>query len=177
MKKTNKKFIVILTAIALLVTGGVIISNWDAEMSPTETVQIVEPVIGRIDVSAACIEKSCFTVSETNGKELKEADWMKDMGLRGYTSQIDGSSTQFNIKSSSDCEIQISLRGKWEKDPEGNLLEHWVDFVSLTINDVEILSQKQTVWTNKPFRYVINAKAGETYNVVAKWQKHEESAE
>ena len=177
MKKTNKKFIAVLAVVALLMIGGTIVSNLNTEEKAisTSVVKIIEPTVARIDIQTTpYTEKAQFIVYRENGEDvLQESTSMPKWDARGYTLQKEGYADTFSIEANTDSNIKLILRGQWEEDSEKNIIEHWVDYTSLQVNGEEILPETMAVWHNKPFIYVLNAKAGETYQIHTKWQKHE----
>ena len=169
-----KKLTLILFAVALLAVGFYVANSLEAEQSVTEevVVQNAEPTIGRIDLlTRPFTEEAQFIIYGDDNAPLKEAAWLQKVDARGYSLQKDGDSNTFFVEAVADTDINIALRGKWERDAEQKMVPHWVEFTSLKINDEEILPDGAVVWHNKPFHYTIKAKAGETYTVSAKWQK------
>ncbi|MBP5344183.1 MAG: hypothetical protein J6Y85_03835 [Alphaproteobacteria bacterium] len=185
MKKIYLLTIVIV--LTVLTMGGWIILNPSMvqQLIPLEIIPnsdsekaIAEPATARIDVMASPYStEQQFVVYANDTKPLEEASWMTKYNFRGYTIQKDGNDNMFIIKPNNDVNIDLVLRGKWEQDVDKNMVERWVDFTSITVNGVEILPQTISVWYNKPFKYILHAKAGEIYDIVAKWQKHKEFAE
>lgn len=175
MKKTNKKYIIILALVTVVAIGGIMISRNIPEQQ--EIVQVENSTEARIDLLTPYAKETQFIVYGKDSEMLQEASWMPKFNIRGYVLQQNETDYNFVIGSNNDVKIKLVLRGPDKRDDNNNVIENWVDFTSVTINGEEILPGTTAVWHNKPFTYVINAKAGETYTVSAKWQKHKESAE
>ena len=179
MSKKNNKSIITLVVVALVVVGGIFVSNLctDKPIVPvSKQEKVLEPVAGRIDVFAApYTEEARFVVYEADQeKPLNEAAWMPKNGYRGYALQKNGNSRELVIKVIENADIKLVLRGPDKRDENGKFIEQWVDFTSLTINGEEVLPGKTPVWHNKPFTHMIKARAGDIYIVSAKWQQPED---
>lgn len=174
-KKNNSKILTFIIVIVSLVIGWIYLNHPNKENSTMEQVSDNQlQAIARVDVSSSPFtEDSVFFISK-DGEEISEADWMKKFNQRGYVLQKEGNNTTFTINAQKDSDIKLVLRGPDKRDSNNNLIENWVDFTLLKINGEEILTEMTAVWHNKPFTYVIKAKTGETYNVEAKWQKHQD---
>ena len=177
MKKENSKtkYIVIAALIAILAVGWFVVPC--GEKAPQRVVQqkaavpVVAPAVARIDLSAPYTEEAQFVVYAEDGQPLDEAEGMPKYNARGYRVQKNGNDTTFKIITNEDVVIKLSLRGKWEKDKAGNRIPRWVRYTSVKINGEEILDEPKSVWHDKPFVYQLLAEKGDTYEVVAKWQK------
>ena len=172
----NKKYIIV-PLVALLAIGGSFVYNRDNNLATITSDEQIEPTLARIDLSTPYTDESQFIVYSEDGQELPEATWLSKFNYRGYVVQKNGINCIFSMKSNNDIKVKLALRGPDKRDENNKVIENWVDFTSVTVNGEEILDENVAVWHNKPFYYTINAKAGETYNVVAKLQKHKEITE
>lgn len=183
MKKTNKKFVVILVAATLLVAGGLgFVLDLTDHTSSIQTNEFNDvSTIARVDLTTTLSNKNQpqFKVYLNGSKEpMREAGgWMTKIGKQGYIIQQQGSSMNFVIEPLNDCQIKLDFMGKDVHDESNHYTPMWVEYTSLTINGEEILDEETPAWLKKPFTHVIHAKAGENYTVSAKWKKHEVSTE
>ena len=180
MSKKSNKSVIILVILALVVVGGLVASNFCTDkpvVSASDQAKVLKPVLGRIDMSTPYTEKTRFVVYDAGDqdKPLNEAAWMSKNDLRGYALQKSGNGRELVINVAEDADIKLTLRGPDKRDENGKFIEKWVDFTSLSINGEEILPGKTAVWHNKPFTYVLKAKAGKVYIISTKWQEHEDA--
>ena len=179
-KKSRKIYLVIL-AIAII-AGAIVFFKPKADMNGVgETQQVVNEVAesreqlttARIDITTNLVDaaKPQFEVYvDSSENPEKQASWMPKFETQGYVVQSDNGDIDIVINAiKEDTDINLTLRGKWEQDKDNNMMENWVKYTSLTINGKEILPEAVAVWHNKPYRYTINAKAGEEYKVHAEW--------
>lgn len=124
----------------------------------------------RIDINTTYTEQQAFKVF-VDDFEIAEEDWMRRYNQRGFSVQKRGVEESFKIQALIDADINLALRGPWEKVAD-KLIKHWVDYTSVTINGKDILSKEIAVWHDESYSYIIHAKKGEEYIVHAKWQKH-----
>ena len=136
-----------------------------------------EKVSARIDFTTLSTDtdKSLFEVYVDGAKTPnKQADWMTKLGMQGYIVQKEGNETDIIIKSLSDTDINVVLRGPDRRDENNKVIENWVDYTSFSVDGEEILSTPAAVWHNKPFKYVLDIKAEKEYKVHIEWQKYKE---
>ncbi len=133
------------------------------------------PCLGRIDFSSK--NHSFDVYVNGSGVPEKQANWMREYNKYGYTIEKNDTNVTLMIKALDDVNITLELRGKWELEKDGKLMEHWVDFASLVINGKEILSQTISVWHNRPFIYTMDVKKGDILNLHAEWKQHETEIE
>ena len=179
----KKKYVFVIFAVALGVVGVLVASKLNKPTpvrvpTPAKVVApVVEATTARMDLFSKPYTKDAkFIVYKgSEDKPIQEAGWMQKRNMRGCTLQMNGNETTFIIKTKGDVDVSIALRGPYKLDDSKKTVPVWVDYTSLTVNGKEVLSEKTAVWHDRPFTHVINAKAGETYIVSAKWQKHTET--
>jgi len=177
-KGKGKIYAIIAAIVAVLALFVIFKPNHNTQN--TETVKSVatqevetkdDKVMARIGIitDLADTDKSQFEVY-VNGSETpeKNTEWLTQQGNYGYVFQNDTGSMDILIKIISDCDIKLNLRGR--RDIQGkSLAKHQVEYTVLKINDVDIISEPETVWYGAPFSYTINAEKGEKYKVHVEW--------
>ncbi len=189
--KSNKKYIV-LAIVVILAIIGIMSGNGKEDETATTTVATTEqapvaeqvpvveektaetePAIARIDISTPLVnaDEPQFEVYVDGSEEPeKQVAWMPNFGKQGYVLQDSNGSKDITIKVLNDADINIILKGRRD-EKKGQLIEHWVDYTSLTINMDKILPQTKPIWYGKAFTHTINAKAGDEIKIHAEWQK------
>lgn len=172
--------IAIVVAIAVI-AGGIMLfkqSN-NVKVSTPKVTTVSKPkaekTVARIDLTAKLVdaEKPQFEVYVDGSENSeKQASWMPKFETQGYVVQSDNGDIDIVINAiKEDTDINLTLRGNWEQDEDKKMVENWVKYTSVSVNGKEILPEAVEVWHNKPFRYTINAKAGEEYKIHAEWTK------
>lgn len=176
----------VFTVIAIAVIGAFVFFKQNTDVKPVSKAEPVKAVdvkttapkeektVARIDISTklADADKPQFEVYVDGSKTPeKQAEWMPKYNIQGNVVQKSGETVDIVIKALKDTDINLVLRGKWEQDENHDMIENWVGYTSVSVNGNEILQEETFVWHNKPFRYTINAKAGEEYKIHAEWTK------
>lgn len=133
-----------------------------------------EQITARIDITTPLVDADTpqFEVYIDDADMPEEqADWMPKFGNQGYVLQKDDGVQDIKLNALKDIDIELILRGPDKRDENNQFIPVWVTYTSLTVNGKEILQEAVNVWHNKPFRYTINAKAGEEYKIHAEWTK------
>ena len=192
IKEEKSKAGVITTVVVAIavIAGGIMLfksNKADTTVQKPETVVATkaepkeEKTIARIDLTAKLVdaEKPQFEVYvDSSENPEKQASWMPKFETQGYVVQSDNGNIDIVINAiKEDTDINLTLRGKWEQDEDKKMVENWVKYTSVSVNGKEILPEAVEVWHNKPFRYTINAKAGEEYKIHAEWTKADEVPE
>ncbi|MBR1601082.1 MAG: hypothetical protein IJ677_05835 [Alphaproteobacteria bacterium] len=192
IKEEKSKAGVITTVVVAIavIAGGIMLfksNKADTTVQKPETVVATkaepkeEKTIARIDLTAKLVdaEKPQFEVYvDSSENPEKQACWMPKFETQGYVVQSDNGNIDIVINAiKEDTDINLTLRGKWEQDEDKKMVENWVKYTSVSVNGKEILPEAVEVWHNKPFRYTINAKAGEEYKIHAEWTKADEVPE
>jgi len=163
MKKRNIKYI-ILAIVAFCVAAYVVF----AYNKPAEKTN------ARIDITTALVnaQKPQFEIYIDNSETPeKQSDWMPNFKIQGYVVQKNSGVKDIKIKALKNADINVNLRGEFEKDEKGEPIKHWVKYTSMTVNGQEVLLKPVDVWHNEPFVYTINAKAGDSYDIHVEWKK------
>ena len=124
-------------------------------------------VSARIDITASSQNKDLFFIK---GQEL--AKWMEKYDLYGYTIQKNDTSMNFEIEIKESVYLTISCKTPYTLNDEKQVIENWIDFTSLKINDREILLQNVPVCFQKPFETTIRVEKGDILNFHAEWKRH-----
>lgn len=179
-EENKKGKVYIAVAAIVIIVGAIAFFKPEADTKNADISQPVltevtksqkEPVTARIDITTKLIdaEKPQFEVY-VDGSDMpeKQAGWIVSRGLQGYVIQKKGNSIDLIIKAIKDIDINFVLRGVRD-EKNGKLVEHWVTYTSLIINDEKILSKEKTVWYNKSYRQRIQAKSGDIYRIHIDW--------
>lgn len=183
-KNDNKIYAIVVIVVAALVLFVIFKPNHEvkstekAEAITAETTKTKEEkVISRIDFGTKLVDadKPQFEVY-VDGSEtpMKQAAWMPNFNSQGYVIQTDDGSKDIKLKALTDADISIVLRGRWDINADGKMIEHWVEYTSFVIDNQEILNKPINVWHNKPFVYKFNTKNGQEYKIHIEWQAPEE---
>lgn len=181
-KKNNKIYVAIATIVAIV---GIISffktgTNTDnASVNKQVVTQEAKPqkelITARVDITTPLVDANTpqFEVYvDDSDKPLKQAVWMSKYNIQGCVALKDGGSMDILIKVLKDSDIKILLKGIWDKNTNGKIIEHWVKYKVFTINDVEILTEPTEVWHNEPFTHTIDAEAGDEYKVHIEWENN-----
>lgn len=139
----------------------------------TFATEVKKTSIARIDITTPLVDANVpqFEVYVDDSKTLQQqAEWMPKFDIQGYVVQEDDGIKNIKLKALKSGDISIVLRGPDKRDEKNNIIENWVTFTSMKINGEEILPTSQSVWHNKPFRYIVHAKVGEVYKIEVEWQ-------
>ena len=168
----------------LLLLGGY--TYWQDEYAQTPATQEVKielpmaqeeidtPVTARIDIYTKLVDKNKHQFDiyvDDEAKPRTETTWMPKNDLQGYVIQKNGKEMVITLKMLNDAEITVDFRGPDVRDDNGKRYERWVNYTVAQINGEDIISSGIYVWHNKPFKYTLNAKAGETYKLRFEWTK------
>ena len=183
--KEEKSKAGVITAVVVaiaVIAGGIMLlksNKTDTTIQKTETVVATkaEPKKEKTIARISFITK--LDVKETNPFEIiindskiseKPAEWLKQQGNFGYVVQNNKGSIDVIIKSNSDSDININLRGRRDiKD--GQAIKHWVKYTSLNIDSEDVLTKPTTVWFGNPYSYVLKTQKGKEYKLHIEWTK------
>lgn len=185
-KVSAKKYLItIMVGVAVVLCFALLSENTERTQSVKAVapiaVKIEQPVVknteenmARIDISAILAEdeKPQFMIY-VDGSEtpLKNALWMHNIGLYGFTLQKNGKSLDIVIKALNDVEIKFSASGIQKLDKNKNNIPVWVEYTSFNIDGTEVLDKVERVWFKKPFTYELDVKAGREYKIHTEWHK------
>ena len=183
--KEEKSKAGVITAVVVaiaVIAGGIMLlksNKTDTTIQKTETVVATkaEPKKEKTIARISFITK--LDVKETNPFEIiindskiseKPAEWLKQQGNFGYVVQNNKGSIDVIIKSNSDSDININLRGRRDiKD--GQAIKHWVKYTSLNIDSEDVLTKPTTVWLGNLYSYVLRTQKGKEYKLHIEWTK------
>ena len=108
-----------------------------------------------------------------NKAEMKKPNWLQKDGV-GYQIQSYEGNLDFVAKASVDGKIQLNLRGLDIRDPKDNSkrIPYWIDYTKLTVNGKIIFDKITSVWHDKFYNHIIDAKAGEEIKIQMEWLPH-----
>ena len=177
--KSNKKYI-ILAFVVILGAIGIMFSNSNKEETETTTVAtteqvsvVEEPTIARIQFTTTLVnanEPQLEVYVDDSETPLQQVNWMPPLGKQGYMVEKNNGTSDVTIKVLNDADINIELKG-YKDGTDQNLIPHWVKYTVFTINDIPVIEEPIINWYGKPFKYTLNAKAGETYKFHFEWTK------
>lgn len=183
-EKKNGTIYAVIAIIVIAIASGMVFFKSGSGTDKANTIQKVaieteeataakeEKTVARIDITTPLVDadKPQFEVyvdgSETPEKQNLTMNKYKD---QGYVVQKAGNSLDLVVKVLKNSDIRMILRGIWDKDTNGNLVEHWVKYTDVNVDGENILPSPVDVWHNKPFIHIINAKAGYEYKISVKW--------
>lgn len=89
--------------------------------------------------------------------------------IHSYVGQLD-----IVTKPTADGQIDLVLRGVDIRDPSNRSkkIPYWIDYTKLVVNGEIIFNKLTSVWHDKPFRYNLDAKAGEEIKIQTEWIPH-----
>ena len=128
----------------------------------------------RVDLKLMSTAGDFQILSTSDDKaKLEKPNWFQKDGV-GYVIQSYVGELEILAKSTVDGKISMLLRGIDVRLPEDKtkLIPYWVDYTSLTVNGKKIFDTLIPVWHNKPYRYEIDAKAGEEIKIQVEWLPH-----
>lgn len=113
-----------------------------------------------------------ISTSDARAKVAKPT-WLQKNGA-GYMITSFSGKLKFVAKVNTDGQIQMILRGLDIRDSQDNSkrIPYWIDYTKLIINGQTIFDALTPVWHDKPYRYNLDAKAGEKVTVEIEWLPH-----
>ena len=102
--------------------------------------------------------------------------WFTNAEGKGYVLEGENTKIHIKIKAIQGGKLSLSFKGQ-NKLFENNRIPLWIDYTSIKINGKEILSAPVEVWHDKPFRYEMPVKDGQTILVEIVQQPHKYSRE
>lgn len=113
-----------------------------------------------------------ISISDAKAKVTKP-EWFQKNGI-GYIIHSYAGKLELVIKTTVEGQLQISLLGLYVLDPKdkSKRIPYWIDYTSLNINENTIFGKLTPAWHDKPYRYVMDVKAGEEITVRMEWLPH-----
>lgn len=148
--------------------------------SDNQAVENFQKTISRIDVSTTLADNKIPQIKIYVGDSTEAegiAQWMLKRNMDGVSIESEENTVNFNIVALKDNKITINLISQDLRDENNKHIDIWLDYTSFLLNGNELLDSTISTCARKGFRYSFDAKAGKTYNVIAKWQKHKEMTE
>ena len=132
---------------------------------------VLNSITARIDIEQLYNSGNfqILSVSDEKAKIMKPK-WLQKVGT-GYQINSYAGEMEIVAKASVGGQIRLSLKGLDIRDPVDNLkrIPYWINYTKLTINGNTIFDKLTSVWHDKPYRYIINATAGEEITVKVEW--------
>lgn len=132
----------------------------------------VSPKYARVDVYSDIIKtnKNPFLLNVSSDVTLADLS-SSDFHGYGYRIEKEGKETQFKIVSNIDSDIVIELKGPLVLE-NGEPKKHWINFRELSINNGKnLLDSSVSAWYGCPYKYKLNVKKGQNYNVKVRWKR------
>ena len=175
--KLNKKYFLIAL---VLVLGIAVLMVHDTTKTKTPVLKksvsvsttTEENSVARIDLLTSLVDakKPQFEIYvDGNQTAEKQAGWMFKLGKQGYVVESRDGKKDIVIKALADAKISVVLKGLRD-DQNGKLVEHWVEYTSVEIDNKPIVETPKSVWYNTPVSYHFNAKEGQTYTLNVRWK-------
>ncbi len=104
---------------------------------------------------------------------VSQPKWYQRDGV-GYVISSYVGNLKIVAKAFASGRMQVFLMGLDIRDEEdkSKRVPYWIDYTALTVNGKTILGTLTPAWHNKPYRYAMNAKAGDEITVEVEWLPH-----
>ena len=124
----------------------------------------------RVDINnIGSAQNSIFIKAE--GAEISQPKWMKNAQGIGLVLECQKRKQKIDITAIKDGKLVLAFRGT-DKRYNKERIPLWIDFSSIKIDDKEILSGTVATWHDKPFRYEMPIKDGQTITVEIEQSYH-----
>ena len=130
-------------------------------------------ITARIDIKMLGVgDFQILSVSDNNANVTKPG-WLNKDGV-GYVISSYKGNREIVAKTDVDGRIQLSLKGLDVRDPADNTkrIPYWIDYTLFIIDGKTIFDKLVPTWHDKPYRYNLNAKAGEEIIIQVEWLPH-----
>lgn len=113
-----------------------------------------------------------ISISDKNA-EILQPDWIRKDGM-GYVILSHVEKLKLVTKATIDGQIVLNLSGMRVPDPENKskIIPYWIDYTKLTVNDEVIFDVLTPTCFKKPYRYIMNVKAGDEVKMQYEWLPH-----
>lgn len=119
----------------------------------------------RIDIKNNGTEQNRVKIIASNCK-IETPSWFTNAQGVGQVVEYNNRIQKMTIKVIQDGRLYFAFRGIYKHIGEKNL-PIWIDYKSIKIDGKEILSAPVQVWHDKPYRYEIPVKDGQTIEIEA----------
>lgn len=126
----------------------------------------------RLDIKNAGQAQNAVEIDTT--EKLSQPAWFSNAQGQGQVLESCRPHLRFNIKAVHPGKLSLVFRGKDRRFGKERVAA-WVDYTSIKINGQEILSRPVAVWHDKPFRYDMPVKDGQTVLIEIEQQPHQYS--
>ena len=123
----------------------------------------------RIDIKNNGTEKNAVEIKTM--EKFSAPTWFKNALGQGQVLETNRENIRITIKAIQNGKLALSFKGQ-NKRFENNRIPLWIDYKSIRINGKEILSAPVETWHDKPFRYEMPVKDGDTVLVEIVQQPH-----
>ena len=128
----------------------------------------------RIDIKNVGKENNAVEISTT--EKVSAPAWFKNAQGQGQVLESNKERCQISIKVIQSGKLVLSFKSQ-DKRYEGGRFPLWVNYKSIKINGKEILSAPVETWHDKPFRYEMPVRDGQSIVVEIELQPHQYSKE
>lgn len=128
----------------------------------------------RVDLRFMSTKGDFQIISISDDKaDIDKPQWLQKSGI-GYVIYFSSSELTLIARSTVDGNINLSLKSMDIRDPKNKSkrIAYYIDYTELNINDNAIFSDLTPAWHDKPYNYVIKAKANENIKVKIAWLPH-----
>ena len=107
--------------------------------------------------------------------DIQKPDWLQKNGV-GYQVESYAGKIDIIAKATAAGKVKLNLRGLDIRNPENKSerVPYWIDYASLVINDMQIISTPIPVWHNKPYRHEMDVTAGQEVKIQVEWLPHKD---
>ena len=105
--------------------------------------------------------------------EISKPKWLQKNGVY-YLMQSYAGKLEIVAKSDTDGQFAVTLMGVAVRSPHdrSKFIPYWIDYTKLIINGEKIFDEIIPAWCQKPYRYNMDAKAGEEIKIEVEWLPH-----
>ena len=136
--------------------------------------KISPDVTARIDVKMMSVTSKFKILSVSDEKAtVWKPDWFQKEGI-GYQIESRAGNLEFTAQTDSDGQIRLWLRGIAVRGSANKFIPHWVDYTKFIVNEKTIFDIPTPAWHDKPYNYIMDAKAGEEIKIQVEFLPHVE---
>lgn len=133
----------------------------------------------RIDIKLVPKGEGDFQIVSVSDERATvwKPDWLQKGGI-GYQIQSYSERLELIAESTVEGQINFQLKGLDIHDPHKKTqrIPYWIDYTKLIVNGRTVFDKLTSAWHDKPYKYKINAKAGEVIKIQVEWLPHTSEA-
>lgn len=133
------------------------------------------------DFLTARIDVKCYgegndlTILESSDPHaaISAPAWFAENG-QGYVVESRAGRILLRIRCVRAGQFRIALRGRDVRDRENHRIPVWIDYTQMQVNGRTVFTDRKCAWHDKPYRYALQADAGEILQIQIAWTLHDE---